>query len=260
MLIFIDRVDRTIRTDFYVAPSETKSLSSYYEANILTRIPLWKSADIFNSVTVWLPWSQRLSFILYWQILRRESLLKFFFIGKKRWGPRKQSLWSRPLGTSLSCHQLLTVDSDWRTFLIALWVIWLDGLNIFGDGSGVYMFTFMGMGGELLLYQRILLPGKAKVFVVELAYNSVMLQASPIVIVDGFYLQEYFRSYFVISSSKPFRWHRATVWSTKWGFVWNSESRGRLRHLTDWPWKIDHIPVPSRSLPRIIFKKVSLSK
>ena len=28
----------------------------------------------------------------------------------------------------------------------------------------------------------------------------------------------------------------------------------------DWPWKIDHIPVPSRSLPRIIFKKVSLSK
>ena len=40
------------------------------------------------------------------------------------------------------------------------------------------------------------------------------------------------------------------------------KSRGRLRHLTDvdWPWKIDHIPVPSRSLPRIIFKKVSLSK
>ena len=29
--------------------------------------------------------------------------------------------------------------------------------------------------GELLLYQRILLPGKAKVFVVELAYNSKML-------------------------------------------------------------------------------------
>ena len=32
------------------------------------------------------------------------------------------------------------------------------------------------------------------------------------------------------------------------------------RHLTDWPWKIDRIPVPSRSLPRIIFKKVFLSK
>ena len=30
------------------------------------------------------------------------------------------------------------------------------------------------------------------------------------------------------------------------------ESRGRhLRHLTNWLWKINHIPVPSRSLPRI---------
>ena len=37
------------------------------------------------------------------------------------------------------------------------------------------MFTFMGMGEELLLSQRILLSGKAKIFVVELAYNSVML-------------------------------------------------------------------------------------
>ena len=99
----------------------------------------------------------------------------YFFIGTKRWEPRKESLWSRPLGASLSCHELLTVVSDWRTFLIALWVIWLDGLNIFGDGSGVSMFTFMGMCGELYLYQRILLPGKAKVLVVELAYNSMML-------------------------------------------------------------------------------------
>ena len=31
------------------------------------------------------------------------------------------------------------------------------------------MFTFMGMCGELLLYQQILLPGKAKVFVVSFA-------------------------------------------------------------------------------------------
>ena len=30
------------------------------------------------------PWSQRLSFILYWQILRREPLLLFFFVGTKR--------------------------------------------------------------------------------------------------------------------------------------------------------------------------------
>ena len=45
----------------------------------------------------------------------------------------------------------------------------MDGLNIFGDGSGVYIFTFMGMCGELLIYQRILLTGKAKVFVVTFA-------------------------------------------------------------------------------------------
>ena len=37
------------------------------------------------------------------------------------------------------------------------------------------MFTFMGMCGELLLYQPILLPGKAKLFIVELAYNPMML-------------------------------------------------------------------------------------
>ena len=72
------------------------------------------------------------------------------------------------------------------------------------------MFTFMGMCGELLLYQQILLPGKAKVFVVEFAYNSICCKLRRFVIVDGFYLQqclqEYFRRYFVISSSKPFRW------------------------------------------------------
>ena len=141
-------------------------------------ILFWKTFCITTAMkaTQRVPWSQRLSFILSWQMLRREPLLSvIFFIATKRWEARKESFWSRPLGTSLSCHQLLTVDSDWRTFLIALWVIWLDGLNIFGDGSGVYRFTFMGMGGELLLYQRILLPGKAKIFVVELAYNSMML-------------------------------------------------------------------------------------
>ena len=116
-----------------------------------------------------LPWSQRLSCILNWQILRREPLLLIVFIGTKRWEPRKESLWSRPLGTSLSCHQLLTVVSDWRIFLIALRVIWLDGLNILGDGSGVSIFAFMGRCGELLLYQRIFWPGKEKVFVVSLA-------------------------------------------------------------------------------------------
>ena len=87
-----------------------------------------------NSCENVVPWSQRLSCILYWQILRREPLLSFVFIGTKRWEPRKESLWSRPLGASLSCHQLLTVVSDWRIFFIALRVIWLDGLNIFGMG------------------------------------------------------------------------------------------------------------------------------
>ena len=32
-----------------------------------------------------LPWSQRLSFILYWPILQREPLLTLFFLGSKRW-------------------------------------------------------------------------------------------------------------------------------------------------------------------------------
>ena len=32
-----------------------------------------------------LPWSQRLSFILDWQILRRESLLIFFLLARSAW-------------------------------------------------------------------------------------------------------------------------------------------------------------------------------
>ena len=35
-----------------------------------------KGLEIFSYQ---LPWSQRLPFILYWQILRRESLLIFFY-------------------------------------------------------------------------------------------------------------------------------------------------------------------------------------
>ena len=52
----------------------------------------------------------------------------------------------------------------------------IGGIKYLRVGSGVYMFTFMGMCGELLLYQRILLPGKAKVFVVELSvqFNDVL--------------------------------------------------------------------------------------
>ena len=95
----------------------------------------WRSSTFSAFFVVQIPWSQRLSLILSWQILWREPLL-LFFIDKKHWETRKESLWSRPLGVSLSCHQLLTVVSDWRIFFIALRVIWLDGLNIVGDVIG----------------------------------------------------------------------------------------------------------------------------
>ena len=92
----------------------------------------------------------------------RTASFRYFFIATKRWEARKESLWSRPLGTSLSCHQLLTVVSDWRIFLITPRVIWLAGLNIFGDGSGVSMFTFMGRCGELLLYDGFTYQGRVR--------------------------------------------------------------------------------------------------
>ena len=69
----------------------------------------------------------------------------YFFYWHEALRAEKRKPLVATVGTSFSCHELLTVVSDWRTFLIALWVIWLDGLNIFGDESGVYMFTFMGM-------------------------------------------------------------------------------------------------------------------
>ena len=72
----------------------------------------------------------------------RTASFIYFWLAWSAVSRRKESLWSRPLGTSLSCHQLLTVVSDWRIFLIALRVIWLDGLNIFGDGSGVSMVAY----------------------------------------------------------------------------------------------------------------------
>ena len=40
------------------------------------------STPIYSIFTVPLPWSQRLSFILYWQILRCESLLNFFLLAR----------------------------------------------------------------------------------------------------------------------------------------------------------------------------------
>ena len=85
-----------------------------------------------------IPWSQRLSCILYWQILRREPLLLIVFIGTKRWEPRKESLWSRPLGTSLSCHQLLTVVFwledifDCSASHMIGWIKYLWGIYLYG--------------------------------------------------------------------------------------------------------------------------------
>ena len=152
---------------FYLHPPSTASLDKFPN-NTLTEY----------RVCLPLPWSQRLSFILYWQILRRELLLLFFLLARSAESREKKALCSRPLGTSLSCHQLLTVVSDWRKFLIALRVIWLDGLNIFGDSSGVSMLTFMGRCRVLLLYQRIFSPGKGKIFVVVSAYKHCKFRRS----------------------------------------------------------------------------------
>ena len=62
------------------------------------------SNSIVSKIYRSLPWSQRLSFIFYWQILRRESLLKFFLLarsadsrekkasGRDRWEPHFHSI------------------------------------------------------------------------------------------------------------------------------------------------------------------------
>ena len=62
------------------------------------------SNSIVSKIYRSLPWFQRLSFIFYWQILRRESLLKFFLLarsadsrekkasGRDRWEPHFHSI------------------------------------------------------------------------------------------------------------------------------------------------------------------------
>ena len=49
---------------------------------LTSHLTFFSSNVILASVEAAIPWSQRLSFILYWQILRRESLLKFFLLAR----------------------------------------------------------------------------------------------------------------------------------------------------------------------------------
>ena len=116
----------------------------------------------------------------------------------------------------------------------------MDGLNIFGDGSGVSIFTFMGRCGELLLYQRIFLPGKDKVFVVSLADRDSRWVLS---------LRVFSKDILSLVLENRFR-DRATDPQHDALFeILNREDVFAI--LTDRPWKIHHIPVPSRSLPSV---------
>ena len=116
----------------------------------------------------------------------------------------------------------------------------MDGLNIFGDGSGVSIFTFMGRCGELLLYQRIFLPGKDKVFVVSLADRDSRWVLS---------LRVFSKDILLLVLENGFC-DRATDPQHDALFeILNREDVFAI--LTDWPWKIHHIPVPLRSLPSV---------
>ena len=100
-----------------------------------TELFLYQSLAVFHWKNVqtegkFVPWSQMRSrgFLLFF--IRKFCDANHFFLffcwheapsrEKKAPTPPPPPLWSRPLGTSLSCHQLLTVVSDWRIFLIGL--------------------------------------------------------------------------------------------------------------------------------------------
>ena len=103
------------------------------------------------------------------------------------------------------------------------------------------IFTFMGRRGELLLYQRIFLPGKDKVFVVSLADRDSRWVLSLRVFSDilSLVLENRFRD-------------RATVTGPQHDTLFEILNREDVfAILIDWPWKIHHIPVPSRSLPSV---------
>ena len=61
-----------------------------------------KGLEIFSYQ---LPWSQRLPFILYWQILRRESLLTFFLLARSAESREKKAFFFSRLGASISASQ-----------------------------------------------------------------------------------------------------------------------------------------------------------
>ena len=82
--------------ELWVAENSVSYTLSYH---LVLLTFLWINAKLISPV---LPWPQRLSFILSWQILQREPPL-LFFIGTKHWELRKESLWSRSLRISLSC-------------------------------------------------------------------------------------------------------------------------------------------------------------
>ena len=116
----------------------------------------------------------------------------------------------------------------------------MDGLNIFGDGSGVSIFTFMGRCGELLIYQRIFLPGKGKVFVVSLAGRDSRWVLS---------LRVFSKDILSLVLENRFRDRTTDPQHDALFEILNREDVFAI--LTDWPWKIHHIPVPSRSLPSV---------
>ena len=115
-----------------------------------------------------IPWSQRLSFILYWQILRRESLLNFFLLARSadsrlgastqisKWKKiiLKESLWDQgriqDFGLPKSCRILVVQNLEFRIldcqnpefemFWKTKWATRVDETQDGGDG-GLFVWT-----------------------------------------------------------------------------------------------------------------------
>ena len=94
---------------------------------------------------------------------------------------------------------------------------------------------------ELLLCRRIFLPGKGKVFVAEfnaVEFNDVVSFADR----DSRWVLFYF---YLLVLQNRFADIEQLSDPQNGDLFGISESIGRLRHLTEWPWQIDHIPMPS---------------